>query len=117
MSAESKHPMTRRIGRFALAEKLVSIQPEWAMTILAECVVVRCEFRYDTMIFDYVAISPHFEEVPEGCLPPLYVAQMESINSGTEESPIIQHRFKAFEPVENPEDCIRAALRKADECP
>jgi hypothetical protein len=93
----NKHPMTRRIGRFSLAEKFVTLHPKSAMQVMAECVVVRCELRYDTMSFDYVAISPQFAEVPEDHAPPVYVAQMESINIGTEENPIIQHLFKTFE--------------------
>ena len=69
------------------------------MKVMAECLVVRCELRYETMTFDYVAISPHFDEVPEWMQAPEYEALMESVNTGTDEEPKYEARFKGFSPT------------------
>ena len=101
--------LVRRLGRFRVSEHLVKTHPQEVMKVMAECLVVRCELRYETMTFDYVAISPHFDVVPEWMQAPVYEALMESVNTGTDESPKYEARFKGFSPTNN-KDMARRAL-------
>jgi hypothetical protein len=93
-------PINRRIGLFRVSEEMVRHHAREVMKVMAECVVVRCELRYDTMTFDYVAISPHFAEVKEGQYPPKYEIRMEQVNMGTGEDPQYVSRFLGFFPVD-----------------
>ena len=94
--------LVRRLGRFRVSEHLVKTRPEEVMKVMAECLVVRCELRYETMTFDYVAISRHFEEVPDYQISPTYEALLERINTGTDEEPIWETRLQGFQKVTNP---------------
>lgn len=69
------------------------------MKVMAECLVIRCELRYETMTFEYVAISPHFEIVPEWSMPPKYEARMEVVKVGTDDDPKWESRFIGFFPT------------------
>lgn len=91
--------LVRRLGSFRVSEELLKCHTAEVMKVMAECVVIRCELRYETMTFEYVAISPHFEEVPEWKIPPQYEAQMEVVKTGTDEEPKWESRFMGFFPT------------------
>lgn len=59
------------------------------MAVLAEFLVVRCEFDYASRIFNYTAISHYFDAVPEYCEAPLYELLLTSSNVGTDDEPRI----------------------------
>ncbi len=40
--------------------------------VMKNCIVVRCEMRYDIDGFDYTAICKDFDEVPPGEMAPYY---------------------------------------------
>lgn len=63
---------TRQSGKFDITEDVLLENPGVMSTVLATVIVVRCEFMYATKTFEYTAISPDFEEVPEGEEPPYY---------------------------------------------
>lgn len=96
--------LVRRLGRFQVSEHFVKTHPEEVMKVMAECLIVRCELRYETMTFDYVAISPHFKEIPEGSRVPEYVPRMESVRVGTDEEPEYETRFMGFFPTNSQAD-------------
>lgn len=64
---------SKKLGRFVIdfwyysAEQLPLLQK-----ILAKTVVLRCECLPHKSGFEYVAYSEQFEEVEQGCEPPLY---------------------------------------------
>lgn len=99
--------LIRRLGRFRVSEHAVKNHPEDVMQIMRECLVIRCEMRYDTMTFDYAAISPRFDEVPEWQTPPEYEAMMERVNTGTDDEPKWQTKFKGFFPTNATVQAIR----------
>lgn len=92
----------RRLGSFQVDERILVIYPEEFQKIMAECLVTRCEFRYDTRAFHYTAISKHFAEVPQGAMPPDYHVQMETIRTGTDERPQSETKFRGFVPMSKP---------------
>ena len=96
-----QHPITRQIGKFRLSDDFVKRFPEDVMKIMAEVVVVRCEFMWSDMSFHYVAFSRHFEDSYE-CEPFEYEAIMERVNTGTEEEPVLESRFVEFRKIEKP---------------
>ena len=64
--------MDKRIGRFAMRREIVEQDPETARAIMARCIVVRCEMMYAHDTLEYVALSPDFDEVPQGAIVPEY---------------------------------------------
>jgi len=64
--------LLRRRGRFELASDLLAEYPGVVMKAFAGVVVTRCEHNYDRQVFDYAAVSPHFELVEDGELAPHY---------------------------------------------
>jgi len=64
--------MDRRIGRFAMSLQLAEQNPETARAVMGRCIVVRCEMMYAHETLEYVALSPYFDEVPQGMIVPEY---------------------------------------------
>jgi hypothetical protein len=64
--------MDKRIGRFALRLELVERDQETARAIMGRCIVVRCEMMYQHDTLEYIALSPDFDEVPQGMITPEY---------------------------------------------
>lgn len=64
--------MSKRIGKFAMSRKLVEHDPGTAQDVMGRCIVVRCEMMYMYDTFEYIAISPDFDEVPHGMIVPEY---------------------------------------------
>lgn len=73
------HPLTRRIGRFSISEDMLRDNPDAVLAVMAKCVILRCEHRYDTQSFDYAAMSYEFDEVDRFCVPPEYTALVELV--------------------------------------
>lgn len=75
-------PEARRIGRFRLHMDLMSTvdSVEWPMIseIMGSLFITRCELRYDTQCFEYVAVSPHFRKVDHGAPVPLYLVMYDN---------------------------------------
>lgn len=66
--------MSRRIGKFEATRELIS--DDWdtpaVRLLMSMIVVVKCEFDYATQCFQYTAMSPHFDELPDHCEVPEY---------------------------------------------
>ncbi len=43
------------------------------LAIMENCVVTRCEYRWDADFFDYIALSWQFRELEQGYMAPEYV--------------------------------------------
>lgn len=91
--------LTRR-GSFRITDDCFELDPDAVFLLMARCLVTRCEFRYDTRTFEYVALSPDFEPVGNAFAPPEYEAQFSRHNVGTEEAPIYETRFDGFKKAE-----------------
>lgn len=72
----------------------MNLFPEVVALVMAECVIVRCELRYDCMSFEYVAVSPHFE-VCSDFEAPNYEACLVKVTEGGGS----EIRFEGFRPV------------------
>jgi hypothetical protein len=66
----------RRVGRFEISRKLIEDRPDIIRTIMGRCIVIRCETIYYTDAIEYTALSPDFDEVPEGRTIPRYVIEV-----------------------------------------
>ena len=66
--------LSRRIGRFFLPESVMQADWKSMLDIFSTVVVVRCEQLWAYNGFDYTAVSPHFDEIPYGEVPPEYIA-------------------------------------------
>jgi len=64
----------RRLGRFSIIIDMIRDHPEAVADVLAGTVVIRAEARIDSMTIEYLAWSMEFDPVPEGTMPPWYVA-------------------------------------------
>jgi len=61
----------RRIGRFRITEAIIDANPKAVRKLMGGVIVVRAEFMYGS-IFEYIAISPEFDEIAEGLIAPEY---------------------------------------------
>lgn len=61
-----------RYGRFRVSDVMVDTDPTSLLLLGSKVVVVKCEHEYSTRTFDYTALSPMFEEIPDCMVPPEY---------------------------------------------
>ena len=61
-----------RIGRFVISVHSIIRDPEVVRAVMGRCIVVRCERVHDKDIFEYIAVSPAFDEVLPGETTPNY---------------------------------------------
>lgn len=54
----------RRMGRFFLSDELVVHDPETALAIMGKVIVAHC--KREKNVFMYIALSPEFDEMPQG---------------------------------------------------
>ena len=94
--------MLRRRGRFMIHEDMAKRDPESARLILAECVVVSCEFSFKHRAFMIEATSHHFENIEDACEPVDYCPQLLTLNVGTDEEPKYEKRFDQFVRIPQP---------------
>jgi len=70
---------SKKLGRFVIDFGYYSSDTlPLTQKILAETVVLRCECLPHKFCFEYIAYSEQFEEVEQGCEPPLYNAVIET---------------------------------------
>lgn len=69
---EGDRSVKRRIGIFSIDIKLVHTDPEMVQKVMSKVIVTRCEMIFHKDVFEYVALSPHFDELSEGESPPTY---------------------------------------------
>ena len=84
--------LPRRLGTFTIPEDLIRENPALVAPVFAECVPVRAEFTIENLTFEYLAISPHFEPIPNWSTAPKYEVQFETDDDG---NPV----FLAFTPI------------------
>ena len=65
--------LRKRMGRFKITAVMLEDRSDAVLAIMGECIVTRCEHRWDADIFDYTAASWQFREVEEGEMSPEYV--------------------------------------------
>jgi hypothetical protein len=86
-----------RIGRFFISQSIVEDYPEEVLKVLSQCLVVRCELKFEMLSFEYVALSHLFEESPNWLNAPEYNACFERVDVASEgEEPIWETQFKGF---------------------
>lgn len=61
-----------RVGRFFISEPMLRDNPAMVRSVMARCVIVRCEMIYDRRAFEYYAYSPDYDEMPENTCAPQY---------------------------------------------
>jgi hypothetical protein len=67
------------MGRFRVTKDVIDHSPDDLATfrkIMANFIVIRCEFMYADQCFHYVAYSDLFEEVPEAMEVPEYAIHL-----------------------------------------
>ena len=64
--------LQRRIGKLTITESQLNNEPEFIQAIMAEIIVIRCEYQYHTRSFDYIAFSHLFDICPDGLEPEYY---------------------------------------------
>ena len=64
--------MNRRLGRFSIPRNFVFDFPEDTKKIMAECLILRCEFLVSSDCFEYEACCDLFDELPLGQVLPTY---------------------------------------------
>lgn len=57
----------KRIGKFYFSDELIKNQYETVNRILSRVVVVECTHHFYSNQFEYIAISPLFDVVEDGC--------------------------------------------------
>lgn len=72
--------LERRLGKFCVARPLIDEAPEMVMHVMARCVIVDCNLHYIGNRFEYWAISPDFDEIAAGEIPPEYSVLIEEID-------------------------------------
>lgn len=65
-------PFNRRFGRFRIGLDVISEYPERVSELLARCVVVRADVRFERDAIEYTALCPAFSEVAPACEAPIY---------------------------------------------
>lgn len=61
-----------RLGRFEIPREVILDDPEMAIATLLGMIVLRAEMMLHTDAVEYLAISPMFDEVAPGEVPPNY---------------------------------------------
>ena len=81
-----------------ISDEAIKIEPEAILkAFLSECIVVRCEHRYDTCALHYTAMCRHFEVCDPCLVPPKYSIHFKKVNIGTEEAPEYETQFDRVE--------------------
>lgn len=57
----------RRMGKFYISDELIKNQYETVNRVLSHVVTIECTHHYYSNQFEYIAISPLFEVVEDGC--------------------------------------------------
>lgn len=57
--------MKNRVGKFRISRRLYEAEPRLMQMVLATTVVLRCDFDYGSLWFEYTAASEAFDEVAE----------------------------------------------------
>lgn len=97
MPEESKE-LNRCLGKFEIPIELIRQFPESILrTFLSDCIVVRCEMRYDTISLHYTAMCRHFDVCRAECVPPRYRIHFKAVDIGTEENPEYETQFDRVE--------------------
>lgn len=60
------------MGSFSLSRSLIETREEAVRELMRGCIVVRCELNYASDVFEYIAISPDFNEIETGMIPTPY---------------------------------------------
>lgn len=68
-----------QIGVFFVARDCIDDTPETVMAIMGGCVVVDIKYSYARDLFEYTALSPHFDRIESGQTAPTYSAAIEKI--------------------------------------
>lgn len=83
MDNEEEERIPRRFGKFSISVNLVDKSPDAVRAIMARCIVVRCEFMYESQSLEYVALCDEFELLPAGSYAPQYQCLITKKADGT----------------------------------
>lgn len=76
-------PLVRRLGRFRVSRWLLRTRPSMFHAIFAQVVIVDVSAKWEPDCVEYLALSAHFETLPEGTRPPLYEATFRKLGDVT----------------------------------
>jgi hypothetical protein len=68
--------LLRRVGRFSIRSAILKSDPDAFLILSAQIIVVRCEHLFHSESFEYVALSPLFDERDPGSMIPNYRIQI-----------------------------------------
>ena len=75
--------MLNRPGKFSISQEALTDAPEVVQAVMGECIITRCEHRFQNGTFEYEAYSNHFDVVAEGEVAPTYDIQASTDGSDT----------------------------------
>ena len=62
----------RRLGKFFISLKVIDQYPIELKRLFYNVLIIRAETLYWNNTIEYTAISQYFDEIAEGCEPPIY---------------------------------------------
>jgi hypothetical protein len=72
----------RNIGRFDIVVSMIEDNPAAVRAVMAQCIIVRAEMRWDRDLIRYDAVSEQFERVEPGRIAPEYTWKIEELDQG-----------------------------------
>ena len=67
-------------GRFEIDSNLFQSDPKTVVAVLHEVIPMRVEHNYARRVFEFTALSPHFDSLIEGQSIPMYSAEVRADN-------------------------------------
>jgi len=85
-----------RIGTFLIGQQIFENDLEIVRMVIAQVIVIKCEFDYASRSFVYTALSEKFEEVKQGKMAPHYLAQFDQLVEKTEDGEVRHVEFAGW---------------------
>ena len=82
----------RRLRIMRISDTYLEWSPDTVLDFMRDMIVLRAEMKYEWRAVEYVVYSKYFDEVPEGCSPPVY--DVEPVVSRTREGNIIVTKLR-----------------------
>ena len=64
--------LLRRVGRFSIRSATLKSDPDAFLMLSENIIVIRCEHIFHSESFEYIALSPLFDEIEPGSMAPDY---------------------------------------------
>jgi len=70
--------LKNRIGWFAFSVAVLEAVPDDIMFVLGKCVITKAEYVWHEKCIKYWGMSPLFDKLPEGNVPPMYTFEIKA---------------------------------------